>query len=376
MITGSLGNTAVLTCTGKLDAAGFRMFHPLPFMHATPAGRLTAVNLPEYIAEEKFDGLRCQIHISGGDAVLFSRDHNDISSSFPDIISIFTGKKMPDTVMDGVLCIFRDKTIQPFGQLQKRINLKKPSAEVLEQHPVIFIAFDVMYTAGRVVFELPLVQRRLLLEQISEEHGIFITRQYEIGSREDADRLFSEARARGNDGLMLKKQGSPYEFGQRNKSWLKVIKPGGSIDAVIMYATAGSGKRGGTCTEFTMGVSVKDDERYEEEFIPIGKISGGFSVDELEKLNSAIKPLIADRFGPTLSLLPGIMAEIEFDNIQVNKRTKAGYTLRHPRLTDIRPDPGPADAATLRDVEELYETLANTVRLPQGENASFICCRE
>ncbi|MFU8861934.1 MAG: ATP-dependent DNA ligase [Cyclonatronaceae bacterium] len=371
MITGSLGQTAVLARDGRLDEAGFRLFHPLSFMLATPADSASIENLPDYIAEEKFDGMRCQVHIEGDRAGLYSRDLNDVSASFPEVIRFFNDRKMPATVLDGELCVFRNNTIQPFQHLQKRMGLKKPSKKVLDTCPVIFIGYDVMYTGGRPVFEYPMEERRSLLAGLSSEYGINITRQYDIRDTADVEKLFGQALTRGNEGLMLKRRGSPYEYGQRKKSWLKIKKPGGSIDTVIMYATAGSGRRGGTYSDFTLGVSVRDDERYEEEFIPIGKAYGGYTNDELKRLNEAIKPLIADKFGPTLSLLPGIVVEVEFDTIQLNKRTKAGYTLRLPRFRAIRWDLGPADADTLMDVEELYVKLVNSGRLTQSEGESF-----
>jgi DNA ligase 1 len=372
MITGSLGRTAALARSGRLADAGFQLFHPLSFMLATAAEGRISGGLSEYVAEEKFDGMRCQAHISKNKVILFSRDLNDVSVSFPEITAFFAKKQMPETVMDGELCVFHENTIQPFQHLQKRMGLKKPSPAVMRNYPVVFIAYDVMYAGGRPVFDLAMEDRRMLLEQICSQYGILITRQYTIGDEQDVDRLFNEALARGNEGLMLKRKGSLYEYGQRKKTWLKVKKPGGSIDTVIMYATAGSGRRGGTYSDFTLGISVRDDERFEEEFIPIGKAYGGYSNEELKMLNTAIKPLIADRFGPTLSLKPGIVVEVEFDTIQVNKRTKAGYTLRLPRFRAIRWDLSPADADTLQDVERQYENLMQAGRTPQGENASFI----
>jgi DNA ligase-1 len=171
---------------------------------------------------------------------------------------------------------------------------------------------------------------------------------------------------------MLKKWGSAYEYGQRRKSWLKVKKPGGSIDTVMMYAHAGSGKRGGTYSDFTLGVRVKEDERYEEEFIPIGKAYGGYTDEELNKLNAKIKELTVGKYGPTLGLLPELVIELEFDDIQVNKRTKANYTLRFPRFRAIRWDLGPNDVDTLKDVERMYQEKIDQHRESQRKEPSFI----
>lgn len=139
-----------------------------------------------------------------------------------------------------------------------------------------------------------------------------------------------------------------------------------------MYAHAGSGKRGGTYSDFTLGISVKDDERYEEEFIPIGKAYGGYTNAELELMNKKIKKLTVERYGPTLGLLPGIIVEIEYDTIQINKRTKAGYTLRLPRFKAIRWDLGPGSVDTLKDVEAAYREIIESRREKQDINPSFI----
>jgi DNA ligase-1 len=170
---------------------------------------------------------------------------------------------------------------------------------------------------------------------------------------------------------MLKRKDSVYEYGQRRKSWLKVKKPSGSLDTVMLYAHAGSGKRGGTYSDFTLGISVKDDDRYEEEFIPIGKAYGGYSDEELKKMNTLIKDITLERFGPTLLLKPHLVIELEFEDIQVNKRTKANYTLRFPRFKAIRWDLSPSDADTLKDVERMYQEKIDEERTRQGKNPSF-----
>ncbi|HET8864729.1 MAG TPA: ATP-dependent DNA ligase [Gracilimonas sp.] len=371
MITGSIGKTAVLTKQDRLDEASFELFHPLSFMLASPIESRAVDDYSEYVAEEKFDGMRCQIHVSGNKVKIFSRDLNDITHSFPEIISAFSQKELPELVLDGEICVFKDQTIMPFQYLQKRMGLKKPSKKIVEKHPTTLIAYDVLYFDGKSVFEQSLTERRGLLSKVSESHEIPVTTQFEIKSRDHIDELFERALAHGNEGLMLKKKDSVYEYGQRRKSWLKVKKPGGSIDSIMMYAHAGSGKRGGTYSDFTLGVSVRDDERYEEEFIPIGKAYGGYTDEELKKLNTKIKEITVEKYGPTLGLLPEIVIELEFDDIQINKRTKANYTLRFPRFKAIRWDLSPDDVDTLKDVERLYEEKMNKERLSQEIHPSF-----
>ena len=372
MITGSLGKTAVLAKNDRLADASFQLFHPLSFMLASPIESRAVDHLDQYIAEEKFDGMRCQAHISGQKIQLFSRDLNEITGSFPEILDFFKQRNLPETVLDGEICVFKDDTILPFQLLQKRMGVKKPVKKLLEQYPVLFIAYDLLFLDGVPLFDESLMERRLKLEALCRKHTLPVTSQMEVSSQDDVEELFERALAHGNEGLMLKLKDSTYEYGQRRKSWLKVKKPSGSLDTVILYAHAGSGKRGGKYSDFTLGISVKEDERYEEEFIPIGKAYGGYSNDELDEINKRIKNLTLERFGPTLLLKPEIVVELEFEDIQINKRTKAKYTLRLPRFKAIRWDLSPKDADTLQDVERMFQEKIEEERERQGRNPSFV----
>ncbi|NBC26636.1 MAG: ATP-dependent DNA ligase [Bacteroidetes bacterium] len=372
MITGSTGKTARLARDGRLNEATFKLFHPLSFMLASPIESRSLDSLDEYICEEKFDGMRCQLHANEETIRLYSRDLNDITKTFPDLTGRFAERNLPPTVLDGEICVFKENTIQPFQLLQKRMGIKKPGEEVQQTYPVIFIAYDLLFTENSPIFDQTLEDRRDKLLDLSKRYSIPVVRQFEVDDFDHLDQRFEQALAHGNEGLMLKKKASGYEYGQRRKSWLKVKKPGGTFDTVIMYAHAGSGKRGGTYSDFTLGISVKEDERYEEEFIPIGKAYGGYTDDELKQMNKKIKELTVEKYGPTLGLLPELVVEIEFDDIQVNKRTKAGYTLRLPRFKAIRWDLGPSDADTLHDVEEAYRQKVEADRLSQKQSPSFM----
>ncbi len=372
MISGSMEETALMAKRDQLNQATFEMFSPIAFMLASPIESRTVDNLSEYIAEEKFDGMRCQAHIENGKVRLYSRDLNEITGSFPEITTFFSERNLPATVLDGEICVFKDDTILPFQMLQKRMGVKKPSQKLLEEYPVLFISYDLLYSDGKPLFDDSLIVRRDKLEQLASEFSLPITSQMELSSEDDVEQLFQQALNHGNEGLMLKRKDSVYEYGQRKKSWLKVKKPSGSLDTVMLYAHAGSGKRGGTYSDFTLGVSVKEDDRYEEEFIPIGKAYGGYSDEELKKMNDLIKSITLERFGPTLLLKPHLVIELEFEDIQINKRTKAKYTLRFPRFKAIRWDLSPSDVDTLKYVERMYEEKISVERERQGKNPSFV----
>lgn len=372
MISGSIGKAAILSYRDDLESAQFAMFQPISFMLASSVDSRVIEDISNYLAEEKLDGMRCQLHAEGAHVKLFSRDLNDISSAFPEVIEYFRHHVSESIVMDGELCVFRDSVLQTFNDLQQRMGVKKPSRNLLQSHPVTFVAFDLLYMNGKPVFNEPLEKRRQLLEVWCRQYQLPVTRQKSISDQKEVEQIFNKAIARGNEGLMLKLKGSNYEYGERRKSWLKIKKPGGSFDTIIMYAHAGSGRRGGTYSDFTLGIRVAEDERYEEEFIPIGKAYGGYSNDELSALNREIRKLSVDRFGPTLSLKPGIVVEIEFDDIQPNRRTKAGFTLRFPRFRTIRWDLSPEDCNTLVEVESFYSELKQQKETAQNRNAALI----
>jgi DNA ligase-1 len=372
MITGSVGRTAVLCKNDDLDEANFNLFHPLSFMLASPIENRAVDSLEGYIAEEKFDGMRAQAHISGQQVELYSRDLNEITHSFPEIQQFFLKRDLPNLVLDGEICVYKDNEILPFQLLQKRMGRKKPDKEIIDKYPVLFISYDLLYQSNGPIFDYTLAERRELLEELAQIHELPVTNQFEVKDHDHVEQLFERALAHGNEGLMLKKAISTYEYGQRRKSWLKVKKPGGTLDTVLMYAHAGSGKRGGYYSDFTLGIRVKEDERYEEEFIPIGKAYGGYTDEEMKRLNKRIKDLTVEKYGPTLGLIPEIVVELEFDDIQVNNRTKANYTLRLPRFKAIRWDLGPDDTDTLKDVEQMYQQKIDRDRRKQDENPSFI----
>lgn len=371
MLTGSVGRAAVLAARERLDEARFQLLQPVSFMLAAPIDSRAVTDMSQYVVEEKLDGMRCQAHLTNDAILLFSRDLNDVTCSFPEVQGMLGSSLLTNVVLDGELCVFHDQTIQAFQRLQKRMGVKRPPQELIEEHPVIYVAFDVLFANDKPLFDHSLEKRREVLERLARTHDLPMTVQYTIDNDQDVETLFERALRHGNEGLILKKRSSTYEYGHRGSSWLKVKRPGGSIDTVLIYAHAGSGKRGGTYSDFTLGIFVGDDERYEQEFIPIGKAYGGYTDDELKRLNDALRPLVRERYGPTLALDPQIVIELEYDSIQVNARTKANYTLRLPRFRAIRWDRDARSVNTLRDVERLYRAQAERAREAQGSHPAI-----
>ena len=380
MVTGSVGETARLLFEDRLQDASFSLFRPIAFMLASPVDTVEAIDWSAVRLEEKLDGIRCQIHANADRIELYSRDLNPLTHSFPEIVSTLAKSQNLvgySFVLDGEVLAFDtpSKKILPFLELQKRLGVKKPTKKLLQDVPVVFVAYDLLVIDEKECFDLPLEQRRAQLVELCSQAGIAYSRDFAVGSSQMCTQAFEQALRHGNEGLMIKQLGSPYAFGQRSQHWQKLKEPEGSLDTIVMYAHAGSGKRGGLYSDFTLGVSVIDDDRFSESYIPIGKAYGGYTNAELARMNKEIKKLIVEKFGPTLSLRPGIVVELEFDSIQVNSRTKAGYTLRFPRFRAIRWDLGPDDVDSLRDVERLAQAKS-AIKRPSmdtlGQSAPII----
>lgn len=380
MVTGSVGETARLIFENRLQDASFSLFRPIAFMLASPVETIEAIDWSAVRLEEKLDGIRCQIHANNDRIELYSRDLNPLTHSFPEIVTTLAKSQNlvgHSFVLDGEVLAFDapSKRILPFLELQKRLGVKKPTKKLLQDVPVIFIAYDLLVMDEKEYFDHPLEQRRALLVELCSKAGIAYSRDFAVETTQECTQAFEQALRHGNEGLMIKQVGSPYTFGQRSQHWQKLKEPEGSLDTIVMYAHAGSGKRGGLYSDFTLGISVIDDDRFSESYIPIGKAYGGYTNAELARINKEIKKLIVEKFGPTLSLRPGIVVELEFDSIQVNSRTKAGYTLRFPRFRAIRWDLGPNDVDSLKDVERLAHAKSAITRPSMdtlGQNAPII----
>ena len=355
MLTGDLGKTACLAKKGVLDQATFQLFHPVPYMLISPSEFPEEKDLGLYMAEEKLDGMRSQVHISGQQVELYSRDLKNISQLFPEVVDFFQKRNLPDIVLDGALCVFKNNTILSSHLLQKRMAKKKTSHKLITEIPVLFISNDLLFLENTPLFKKTLTERRRQLEILSRSFHLPITINSDINTRSDIEVLLERALAHGNEAITLKRKDSIYEYGKPGNSWLQVKKTNHSLRAILLYAHTSNRIQGGIYADFTFGISVLEDEQYEEEFIPIGKIINGFSLKEQTLINKKVKDLTQERFGTTLLLKPEIVVELAFDHIQINNRTKAKLSLHSPKIKVIRWDLEPNDATTLTDIERLYQ---------------------
>jgi DNA ligase-1 len=374
MLTGDIGRTAALARAGNLEGASLALFHPLKFMLASPAEDaqeiLTRLG-PTVWVEDKYDGIRCQLHREGTTVRLYSRDLHDISAGYPEVIAAATGLPWAG-ILDGELLAWRDGTVLPFIALQTRLGRKDPSAELLAEVPVIYVAWDVLgldqpgpggAAAPRdgvvePTLELPLTERRRLLEgldlPLAQDGGGFALSH--LSQAESVDALevqFAEARARRNEGLMVKDPTSIYSPGRRGYGWLKMKKALATIDCVVVGVEVGHGKRHGVLSDYTF--AVRDEAT--DQLVTIGKAYSGLTDAEIATMTRWFEDHTISTHGRYRVVEPTVVVEVAFDVILRSNRHKSGFALRFPRIARLRLDKDAREADTLETVTRLFEGL-------------------
>jgi ATP-dependent DNA ligase len=364
MLTGDLGETALLARDDRLAEARLRLFHPLRFMLASPAedaaeivGRLG----PEVWTEDKYDGIRAQLHRQGDEVRLFSRDLHDVSGQFPEVVEAARGLDW-DGILDGELLAFRDGGVLPFLALQKRLGRKAPPSAVLAEVPVAFVAFDVLAAGPRdgvavPLLERPLRERRARLEALglaeADPARFALSRLATARSADDLERIFAEARSRRNEGLMVKDPTSAYTPGRRGYGWLKMKKALATLDCVVVGVEVGHGKRHGVLSDYTF--AVRDEAT--GSLATIGKAYSGLTDAEIAALTRWFEAHTISRHGRYRVVEPTIVVEVAFDVIMRSARHASGFALRFPRIAGVRDDKPVAEIDTLATVARLWHEL-------------------
>jgi DNA ligase-1 len=357
MLLGDIGETATRARAGELRDISMRLFHPIKFMLATPAADLTDIarTMPEtFLVEDKFDGIRAQAHVDAGRVAIYSRTMDEITHRFPELIDPLQSLKT-DVIIDGEIVPANGEVILPFSELQKRLGRKKVGVQLLTAIPVILVAYDLLYAGGKVLIDQPLSERRHLLGQIVSDQGpLRMSRGKLLQDAALLDDEFDSARARGNEGLMIKSPESPYKPGRRGRDWLKLKRAIATLDVVVTAVEVGHGKRRNLLSDYTFAVrrSVEDDE-----LLNIGKAYSGLTDRELMELTEWFKNHTLQEFahGRVRVVEPTIVIEVTFDRVQPSKRHKSGYALRFPRILRLRPDKKTPDIDTLETVRRLVD---------------------
>jgi DNA ligase-1 len=265
-----------------------------------------------------------------------------------------------DVIIDGEIVPSNGDVILPFSELQKRLGRKNVGTQLLKAVPVALVAYDLLYAEGKVLIDQPLSERRHLLGQIVPQHGPLRMSQDKLLSEAAMlDDEFELARARGNEGLMIKSPGSPYKPGRRGRDWLKLKRAIATLDVAVTAVEVGHGKRRNLLSDYTFAVrrSAEDGE-----LLNIGKAYSGLTDRELTELTDWFKSHTLQEFahGRVRIVEPTVVIEVTFDRVQPSSRHKSGYALRFPRILRLRPDKTSNDIDTLDTVRRLVEQTEGT----------------
>ena len=359
MLLGDIGETATRARRADLRDVSMRLFHPIKFMLATPAADLTDIarTMPEeFLVEDKFDGIRAQAHVENGRVAIYSRTMDEITHRFPELVEPLRALTA-DVIIDGEIVPASEDAILPFSELQKRLGRKTVGTQLLMAVPVVLVAYDLLYASGKVLLDEPLSERRRIMEELVPRRGQLRLSEGKLFS--DAallDDEFDQARARGNEGLMIKSPASSYKPGRRGREWLKLKRAIATLDVAVTAVEVGHGKRRHLLSDYTFAVRRSAED---EELLNIGKAYSGLTDQELSDLTEWFKVHTLQEFGHGRVRIvePTTVIEVTFDRIQRSNRHKSGYALRFPRILRIRPDKTSKDIDTLETVKRLAEDV-------------------
>ncbi|TAE87304.1 MAG: ATP-dependent DNA ligase [Bacteroidetes bacterium] len=309
-------------------------------------------DISNWQAEYKWDGIRCQFIQRKQQTFIWSRGEDLITEKFPELMAIGNQLKY-DAVIDGELIGYKENAVLNFNHLQTRIGRKNVTAKVLQEVPAVIFAYDLLELDGVDMRQKPLVERRALLAKLVEETNVpqlKLSPVVEADTWEQLIQIRSLAREVNSEGLMLKQQQSIYEVGRKKGSWYKWKLDPMSIDAVMIYAMRGSGRRANMYTDYTFAVWNDNGE-----LVPFAKAYSGLTDKEMAAVDAWIKQHTIDKFGPVRSVTPELVFEIGFEGINYSTRHKSGVALRFPRILRWRQDKKKEEADTLATLKTLIK---------------------
>ena len=399
MLEADLSRVVGMAFAGTLDTARMRLFHPLGFMLASPVEtseeaveRFTGKAVADEAApqvhallEDKFDGMRAQVHCGDhsqpGRVAIYSRNREDITESFPELVEAFRACTTP-LILDGEILGWDYDTIRalPFSRLGQRIGRKRVDDTMRRQIPVVFMAFDLLFESDGLLLSLPLRERRARLEQVIAQLQHVVVSPIEavktetqttlfaepspenpamprlllstarmVESAEQIDLAYAEARARANEGVMLKAAESAYLPGRRGLAWVKLKRELATLDVVITGAEFGHGRRAGLLSDYTFAVRGEDGE-----LLNVGKAYSGVTDAEILDLTEWLKAHTLEDNGHFRTVEPLRVLEVAFNNVMRSDRHASGFALRFPRILRIRDDKPVEEIDTLEAVEVIF----------------------
>ncbi len=325
-----------------------------PLMLATALDEAALESLPPegFQAEWKWDGIRVQLVAAPDGVAVFSRTGDDIGAAFPDLLEGIGFQ----AVLDGELLVLQEGEIASFNALQQRLNRKSPTRKLIAESPAHLRLYDVLLLEGEDLRAMSLYERRQHLETWYRERQperMDLSPIIPFKAWEELAALRADARAKGIEGLMLKRKDSTYIAGRPKGPWFKWKRDPLVADCVLMYAQRGHGKRSSFYSDYTFGVWKEGEEG--DSLIPVGKAYFGFTDEELKLLDKWVRDNTAERFGPVRAVRPGLVLEVAFDALQRSSRHKSGLAMRFPRISRIRWDKPIEEADRLETLQAQIE---------------------
>lgn len=442
MLLGSLPEVVALAAAGRLADARMKLFHPIGFMLASPvqsvdeaitrfteeiAEELDAVEQPSdkedasdkessvilseaseslrpllgrnkqsssepngpavrssvlkaAQLEDKFDGIRAQLHVANGRVALYSRNRDDLSAAFPELVEAFSTIQ-ETAIFDGEILAWNPATQRAlsFSALQQRLGRKRVTAEMRRDIPIVLVVFDLLYRNGDLLLEHPLAERRSRLEDFAArwspataesrpggQSTLFDARAEQAFPRlilasatrfetaEQLDQAYVDARARGNEGVMIKSLASTYQPGRRGLAWLKLKRELATLDVVVTGVEYGNGRRAHALSDYTFAIRDPDDS--EAPLKNVGKAYSGLTDQEIADMTAWFKSHTFEDYGHFRTVEPTVVLEVAFNNVMRSSRHASGFALRFPRILRIRTDKPVSEIDTLQRVEEIYNS--------------------
>jgi len=349
MLIGDPGLLAAAAARGEVGTLKMSPFRPVNFMLAEPLATPSEVMehfKKEVYAEYKYDGVRAQLHKLGDEVRLYSRRLEDITASFPEVASSVRGVTR-DFILDGEVVPFAEGRPLPFQLLQRRLRRVEGSEDAAKKAPVTYFVFDMLYLDGEEKVGSALSQRRLELRAVLEK-VVPLAHSESVLTASEIATAFRRSRSLGYEGLVLKDPNSLYTMGRRGSGWVKLKEELDTIDAVIVAAEYGHGKRAGVISDYTF--AVRDGNSLKT----IGKAYSGLSDEEIREMTARMKELTVEDHGYYRRVKPEIVVEVAFDSVQKSGRHDSGYALRFPRIKRVRTDKSAGEIDTMKRVAAIF----------------------
>jgi DNA ligase 1 len=361
LVSGEISQVALLAKLGLLYTAVIKPLQPIGYMLADvmfSADEIINYFQKPLICEYKYDGIRAQMHKSGQQVKLFSRKMIDITNAFPELVDAAINSKLlssienVDFILDGEIMAFHNGKPLHFQELQKRLRRKNVTGQIITDVPVMYAVFDIAFINEEQTIMNPLKQRKEILSRISFKEPIINAKQNVVNTAQKIIAMFEKSRDIGYEGLVLKEPESQYYPGKRGRYWIKLKQELDTIDAVIVIAEYGHGKRAGVLSDYTFAVR---DENNSNQLRIIGKAYSGLTDKEISIITKKLRTIMIRDDGYGIVVKPELILEISFDGIQKSDRHDSGFALRFPRIKNVRSDKNVTDIDTLQKVRRLYE---------------------